>query len=69
MNLFVDKVWEATPTEHGINPTGTYYDGSDLLLECINDHLNESIAVRYVPRVILLDLEAGNMNPVCVCPL
>ena len=38
-----------------------HYD-SDLQLERVNVYFNEATGGRYVPRVILMDLEPGTMN-------
>ena len=42
--------------------TGTYHGDSDLQLERINEHYDETTGRRYVPRAILLDLEPDTMD-------
>jgi tubulin beta len=54
--------WEVTSDEHGIDPTGSYHVDSDLQLEQINVHYNESTGGKYVPGVIFVDLEPGTMD-------
>merc|ERR1712142_1314408 len=58
------KFWEVISDEHGIDPTGTYHGDSDLQLERINVYYNEATGGKYVPRVILVDLEPGTMDAV-----
>ena len=60
--------WEAISNEYGIDPTGTYHDDSDLQMERINVYCNEATGDHYVPRAILMDLESGTMDSVCVGP-
>ncbi|CAJ1327956.1 unnamed protein product [Effrenium voratum] len=52
------KFWEVIADEHGIDPTGTYHGDSDLQLERINVYFNEATGGRYVPRAVLMDLDA-----------
>jgi tubulin beta len=45
------------------------YGNNDLQLEHISVYYNEIGANKYVPRVILVDLEPGTMDAVCSGPL
>ncbi|KAL0590953.1 Tubulin beta-2A chain [Plecturocebus cupreus] len=56
------KFWKVISDEHEIDPTGSYHGDSDLQLERINVHYNESAGNKYVPRAILVDLEPGTMD-------
>ncbi|XP_045852914.1 tubulin beta chain-like isoform X4 [Meles meles] len=58
------KFWEVISDEHGIDPTGTYHGDSDLQLDRISVYYNEATGGKYVPRAILVDLEAGTMDSV-----
>lgn len=40
------KFWELISDEHGINPTSTYYRGSNLILEHISMNYNQAIGGR-----------------------
>jgi hypothetical protein len=58
------KFWEVISDEHGVDPTGSYHEDSDLQLERINVYYNEATGGKYVPRAILVDLEPGTMDSV-----
>ena len=60
--------WEVISDEHGIDPTGTYHDDSDLQFERINVHYNEATGGCYVSLAILMDLEPGTMDSVRAGP-
>ena len=47
-NQIGGKFWEVISDEHGVDPTGTYQDDSDLQLERINVYFNEATGGRYV---------------------
>ena len=42
MIFFSWQFWEVISDEHGVDPTGTYHDDSDLQLERINVYYNEA---------------------------
>ncbi|KAI0214988.1 Tubulin beta-4 chain [Lamellibrachia satsuma] len=67
-NQIGSKFWEVISDEHGIDPNGSYHGDSDLQLERINVYYNESLGGRYVPRSVLVDLEAGTMDSVRASP-
>ncbi|KAH0821314.1 hypothetical protein GEV33_001477 [Tenebrio molitor] len=56
--------WELISDEHGVDPTGRFNGNTDLQLERINVYFNEATGGRYVPRAVLVDLEAGTMDTV-----
>ncbi|XWS26073.1 hypothetical protein CRYUN_Cryun27aG0121600 [Craigia yunnanensis] len=56
------KFWEVVCTEHSIDSTGRYQGDSELQLERINVYYNEASCGRFIPRVILMDLEPGIMD-------
>ena len=56
------KFWESIFYEHDINSTGTYHDDLDFQLERVDVYCNEANDGRYVPCVILMDLELGTMD-------
>ncbi|KAK8952655.1 hypothetical protein KSP40_PGU007273 [Platanthera guangdongensis] len=56
------KFWEVICDEHRIDHTGKYNGDSVLQLERINVYYNEASGGRYVPRVVLMDLEPGTMD-------
>ncbi|XP_019504594.1 PREDICTED: tubulin beta-4B chain-like isoform X1 [Hipposideros armiger] len=61
------KFWEVINAEHGIDPTSTYntcHGDSNLQLNHISVYYNEDTGRKYVPRVILVDLEPGTMDSV-----
>ncbi|XWS11459.1 hypothetical protein CRYUN_Cryun38cG0084700 [Craigia yunnanensis] len=58
------KFWEVVCTEHSIDSTGRYQGDSELQLERINVYYNEASCDRFVPRVVLMDLEPGIMDSV-----
>lgn len=58
------KFWEVVCTEHGIDPTGTYQGTTDIQLERVNVYYNEASCGRFVPRVVLMDLEPWTMDSV-----
>lgn len=49
--------------EHGIDPNGCYSGDSDLQLERINVYYNEANC-KYVPRAVLVDLEASTLDSI-----
>lgn len=49
--------------EHGIDPNGCYNGDSDLQLERINVYYNEA-SCKYVPRAVLVDLEASTLDSI-----
>ncbi|KAJ8975449.1 hypothetical protein NQ317_000698 [Molorchus minor] len=61
-NNIGSKFWEVICDEHGIDPTGRFHGDSDLQLERINVYFNEASGGRFVPRAVLVDLEAGTMD-------
>ncbi|KAE8730436.1 Tubulin beta-2 chain [Hibiscus syriacus] len=63
-NQIGDKFWEFVCAQHGIDSTGKYHGESDLQLERINAYYNEASCGRYVPRVVLMDLEPDTMDSV-----
>ena len=58
--------WEAILTEHSIEPTGNFRGDFDFQLELISVYFNEPIGGRYAARLILFDLQPGNMDSVRV---
>lgn len=60
------KFWEVISDEYGIDFIGIYYGDSDLQLDCIFVYYNEVIGGKYVFCVILVDLEFGIMDFVCL---
>lgn len=61
------QFWEIISDEHGIQPNGEYTPGGTkelegLQLELISVYYNEGYQGKYVPRVVLVDLELGNMD-------
>ncbi|KAH0818991.1 hypothetical protein GEV33_003800 [Tenebrio molitor] len=60
----ITKFWELISDEHGVDPTGRFNGNTDLQLERINVYFNEATGGRYVPRAVLVDLEAGTMDTV-----
>ncbi|KAJ0592051.1 putative purine-nucleoside phosphorylase [Helianthus annuus] len=59
------KFWEVICTEHTIDHTGRHTgSNSDLQLERINVYFNEASGGRYVPCVVLMDLEPGTMDSI-----
>ncbi|MFS8007583.1 putative purine-nucleoside phosphorylase [Helianthus anomalus] len=56
------KFWDVVCAEHDIDVTGKYTGDSELQLERINVYYNEASGGRYVPRVVLMDLEPGTMD-------
>ncbi|KAL4837802.1 hypothetical protein H8958_012121 [Nasalis larvatus] len=67
-NQISAKFWEVISDEHGIDPTGTYHGDSNLQLDRISVHYDEATGVKYVPCAILVDLEPGTMDSVCLGP-
>ncbi|XP_044271330.1 tubulin beta chain-like [Tribolium madens] len=63
-NNIGSKFWEVISDEHGIDPSGKFNGNTDLQLERINVYFNEATGGRYVPRAVLVDLEAGTMDTV-----
>ncbi|CAH1375401.1 tubulin beta-4B chain-like [Tenebrio molitor] len=63
-NNIGSKFWELISDEHGVDPTGRFNGNTDLQLERINVYFNEATGGRYVPRAVLVDLEAGTMDTV-----
>ncbi|MFS8000426.1 putative purine-nucleoside phosphorylase [Helianthus anomalus] len=61
-NQISGKLWEVVCAEHGINSTGRYQGDTDLQSERVNVYYNEASCGRYVPRVVLMDLEPGTMD-------
>ncbi|MFS7976042.1 putative purine-nucleoside phosphorylase [Helianthus anomalus] len=58
------KFWEVICTEHTIDHTGHTGSNTDLQLERINVYFNEASGGRYVPCVVLMDLEPGTMDTI-----
>ncbi|ENN82748.1 hypothetical protein YQE_00884, partial [Dendroctonus ponderosae] len=63
-NNIGNKFWEVVSDEHGVDPTGHWHGDSDLQLERINVYYNEAAGGRFVPRAVLVDLEASTMDNV-----
>lgn len=51
-----------------MDPTGTWHGDSDLQLERINVYYNEARGGRFVPRSIMVDLEASTMDTIRSSP-
>jgi tubulin beta len=66
-NQIGSKFWEVISEEHGIDQSGSYVGDSDLQLERINVYYTEA-SKKYVPRVVLVDLEQGTMDSVRCSP-
>ncbi|KMZ56554.1 hypothetical protein ZOSMA_93G00180 [Zostera marina] len=62
------KFWEVVCNEHGIDQSENYTGNSDLQLERVNVYYNEASCGRFVPRVVLMDLEPGTMENVKTGP-
>lgn len=58
------QFWEVISDEHGIDPTGHWHGDTDLQLERINVYYDEASGGRFVPRAVLVDLEASTMDNV-----
>ncbi|KAH0818757.1 hypothetical protein GEV33_004034 [Tenebrio molitor] len=56
--------WELISDEHGVDPSDRFNGNTDLQLEQINLYINDATGGRYVPRAVLVDLEAGTMDTV-----
>eukprot|EP01071_Lankesteria_metandrocarpae_P002010 Lankesteria_metandrocarpae@DN2023_c0_g1_i1.p1 len=56
------KFWEVVCDEHSISPEGTYHGTSDLQIARLDVFFNEASSGRYVPRVVLCDLESGSLD-------
>ncbi|KAI5192568.1 tubulin beta [Nematocida sp. AWRm77] len=63
-NQIGSKFWEVISEEHGINEEGMYEGNSSYQLDKISVYYNESACKKYVPRVVLVDLEPGTMNAI-----
>ncbi|GMQ09430.1 hypothetical protein CsSME_00052815 [Camellia sinensis var. sinensis] len=63
-NQIGSKFWDVVCDEHKIDPTGRYVGISYLQLECVNVHYNKASCRRFIPRVVLMDLEPGTMDSV-----
>lgn len=55
--------------EHGLDLNGTFHSYSDSQLEKITTYLQEWKGGRYVPRVILIDLEPNVLDSIKAKPL
>ena len=53
---------QALSDEYGIEPTSTCHSDSNLQLERINEHYDDTTGRRYVSRAVLLDLEPDTMG-------
>ncbi|XP_039138186.1 tubulin beta-8 chain-like [Dioscorea cayenensis subsp. rotundata] len=62
-------VREVTCTEPGIDSTGRYQGDTDFQLERVNIYYNEARYGRFVPRVVLMDLEPGTMDSIRILKL
>jgi hypothetical protein len=58
------QFWELISDEHGVDPSDRFNGNTDLQLELINVYINDATGGRYVPRAVLVDLEAGTMDTV-----
>jgi tubulin beta len=58
------KYWETIAYEHGLEPTGQYKGESDTLLEKIEVCFSEESGGRFIPRVVLTDLETGAIDDI-----
>ncbi|XP_046608892.1 tubulin beta-1 chain-like [Neodiprion virginianus] len=63
-NQIGTKFWEVIADEHGINSEGKYHGESDLQQERINVFFTEAQGERFVPRVILADLDPTSLSSV-----
>lgn len=58
------RFWEDVGDEHGIDPLGIFQGESDLQLERINVYYQEATGGKYVPRAVLVDLEAQTLDTI-----
>ncbi|CAG7836872.1 unnamed protein product [Allacma fusca] len=58
------KLNEVICDEHGIDPNGTFMGESDLQLYKIDVFYQEAMGGNYVPRTVLIDLDAGDLDNV-----
>jgi hypothetical protein len=58
------QFWELISDEHGVDPSDRFNGNTDLQLEQINLYINDATGGRYVPRAVLVALEAGTMDTV-----
>ncbi|XP_078491696.1 tubulin beta-1 chain-like [Ciona intestinalis] len=56
------EFWEGLCMEHGIGTTGHYEGDNDHHLERINTYFDNVQGLKYVPRAVLVDLDADGMN-------
>jgi tubulin beta len=63
------KFWEVMCDENGIGGGGEHCGDNDAQLGRINVIYHEASGGKYVPRAILVDLEPGVIDAVCVSPL
>ncbi|KAF5298070.1 hypothetical protein FQA39_LY11838 [Lamprigera yunnana] len=62
------KFWEVICDEHSIDARGYFHGESELQLQRINVYFNEISNTKFVPRVILIDLEPGTLDIVKSTP-
>lgn len=60
--------WEVVCDEHDINPTRRYVGTSHLQLKRINAYYDGASCGRFVPCVVLMDLERATMDSVRTGP-
>uniref|UniRef100_H2XZ21 Tubulin beta chain n=2 Tax=Ciona intestinalis TaxID=7719 RepID=H2XZ21_CIOIN len=56
------EFWEGICKEHGIGTTGHYEGDNDHQLERINTYFDNVQGSKYVPRAVLVDMDADEMN-------
>ncbi|PVU94743.1 hypothetical protein BB561_002293 [Smittium simulii] len=60
--------WEMICSEHGISSDGKYIGDNPVQLERTNVYFEESHTKRYVPRAVLIDLEASVIDTIRASP-
>lgn len=58
-NQLGTQFWEAITKEHGIDARGVFVGERDSQLERASAFYSEGMGQRYLPRVLLVDLDSG----------
>ncbi|KAM0668865.1 hypothetical protein ACQRIU_002427 [Beauveria bassiana] len=61
--------WQTILGEHGIDNDGIYHGDNEERIARANVYFHENAGRKYVPRVVLVDLEPGTMDAVRASPL
>jgi len=68
-NYMGTSYWETISYEHGLKPTGQYDGDCCFQFEKINVYFKEKSGGRFIPRVVLTDLEPGAIEHIQSGPL